>query len=347
MIGEAVAKLWYRPPRLAYALAPIGWIYRAAGALRRALYRAGILASERPEVPVVIVGNIAVGGTGKTPCTIWLAQALAARGFKPGVVSRSYAASARTAGPVYPNDDPNVHGDEAVLLANRLAYPVWSGPRRARTARALLEAHPDVDVLVCDDGLQHYALARDVEIVLIDAERGFGNGLCLPAGPLREPRSRLRNVDAIVVNGEAGAAALPQHVPRYRMRMRAERFRNLADNARTAAAQDFEGKRVAAVAGIANPARFFAQLHALGIRFSVHAFADHHPYSASDLRLDGAQIVLMTEKDAIKCARFGDHRMWMLPVSADIEAGLLELVIDRIGARSRPAYDTRATGLAN
>jgi tetraacyldisaccharide 4'-kinase len=212
-VFQYLAELWYRPPRLAWALAPIGLLYRSTSALRYGLYRAGLLRRTRLDVPVVIVGNIAVGGTGKTPLTVWLAEHLAAAGLKPAVVCRSYAASATFPSAVGAQDDPSERGDEAVLLATRLDCPVWSGPDRAATARTLLAAHAEVDVIVCDDGLQHYALARDCEIAVVDGTRGFGNGLSLPAGPLREPPSRLRSVDAIVINGNGAAVPTP---PAYR-----------------------------------------------------------------------------------------------------------------------------------
>lgn len=327
---ERLVALWYRPAGLAYALMPIAILYRAACAARRSLYRAGVLRSVRLGVPVVVVGNVTAGGTGKTPLTLWLAESLAATGRSPGVVCRSYGATANTASVVKRSDDPGVRGDEAVLLATRLVCPVWSGPDRTATGRALLAAHADIDVLIFDDGLQHYALARDFEIAVIDAARGLGNGLPLPAGPLREPRQRLAAVDAIVINGDKALDGVPAATPRFTMQLQGNRFRGLADPSRFAAAESFTGKRLAAIAGIGNPARFFDHLRTLGLVFTAHSFPDHHPYCASDLRLIAADAVLMTEKDGIKCAAMADARMWVLPIAATLSDGLLQLVLDRI-----------------
>ena len=333
---QALARLWYRPPRLAYALLPLALLYRALTGLRRALYCLGVFASLRLPVPVVIVGNISVGGTGKTPLVQWLVRRLQQGGRRPAIVSRSYAASATRPARVRAGDDPAVRGDEAVLLAAALACPVWSGPDRSETARALLAAHPEVDTLVCDDGLQHYALARDVEIAVVDAVRGFGNGLLLPAGPLREPRTRLARVDAVVVNGEAPPDPLGP-APVFAMALAGTRFRNLADPTRTASAADFAGLRLVAVAGIGHPERFFVHLRALGLAFEAHAFADHHRFTAEDIRFPEADAILMTEKDAIKCASFPDARMWALPVEAVTSDALATLVLERIGRQGPSA----------
>lgn len=334
--------LWYGGSHFAYLLAPLAGLYGAACLLRRGLYRLGLLAIRRLPVPVVIVGNITAGGTGKTPLTIWLARELHAAGFHPGVVCRSYRAAAREAARVAPTDDPRHAGDEAVLLAARLDCPVYSGPDRAATAVALLALHPDIDVIVCDDGLQHYALARDVEIAVIDANRGFGNGMLLPAGPLREPRARLGQVDAIVINGgDTNACDLPDR-PAFRMDLTGTRFRNVCAPDRMANAAEFTGERVVAIAGIGNPDRFFEQLRTLGIRFDSLVFDDHHAYSTAELACPGYDILLMTEKDAIKCARFGDTRMWALPIDAALPAQLKTHIVDRV---TRAAARTTRTAL--
>ena len=330
---QRLAELWYRPPRLAYALAPLALLYRVLTTLRRALYRRGIFERARLTVPIIVVGNITVGGTGKTPLTIWLAQRLAGCGWHPAVVCRSYGASALDARRVRAADDPSVCGDEAVLLASRLACPVWSGPDRVAAARALLAQESGVDVVVCDDGLQHYALERDCEIAVIDAKRGLGNGLMLPAGPLREPASRLRETDLVVLNGPGEVPDLPAGVPRYRMTLRGDTFRHLLDPAKTLLPADLDGKKIAAIAGIGHPQRFFDHLRAMGLTFSAHPFADHFQYRPEHFAGLDADAVLMTEKDAIKCARFGDPRMWTLPIRAEVSEDALRRVFDRIGAK--------------
>ena len=335
MLAERLEALWYRPPRLAYALMPVALIYRGITRLRRALYCWNMLPRTRLDVPVVVVGNITVGGTGKTPLTLWLVEGLAAQGMYPGVVCKSYAACATTPSRVQPGDDPRSKGDEATLIATRVHWPVWSGPDRVATARAMLAYDARVDVVVCDDGLQHYALDRDCEIAVIDAMRGFGNGLALPAGPMREPRARLRTVHAVVTNGSNPIPDLPQKVPHFHMSLQGAELRNVTDPGRVATPGELAGKRLVAIAGIGNPARFFDHLHRLGLTFEAHAFPDHFEYRPSDLRSLQADAVLMTEKDAIKCARFEDPRLWMLPVSAAVSDALLGLVLERIRI-SRP-----------
>src|SRR5512134_354724 len=259
---------WYRLSALSVALAPFGLAFRLVVGVRRAAFAAGILKSHRLPVPVVVVGNLVVGGTGKTPLVLWVVDALRSRGRRPGIVSRGYRGTNDPARPVPSRADPAHFGDEPVLLAERSGVPVWIGRDRVAAARGLLTAHPDCDVLVCDDGLQHYALARDVEIAVED-ERGHGNGLLLPAGPLREPASRA--VDAVVVNGPPRAGA-------FEMRLVPAGFRRVGGDGQEVPIEALRGKRLHAVAGIGNPPRFFATLRALGLAFVPHAFPDHHPW---------------------------------------------------------------------
>jgi tetraacyldisaccharide 4'-kinase len=308
--------------------------------LRRAAYRWGLRRATRLDVAVVVVGNITVGGTGKTPLVAWLAGALTRAGRKPAILCRSYRARATTPARVQPSSDPRVHGDEAVLLARLQSGPVWSGPNRVATAVALRRAHPEVDVVICDDGLQHYALARDCEIAVIDAMRGLGNGLLLPAGPLREPASRLETVDAVIMHGGTGASK-DTTVPRFSMRLEGKRFYSLVERDIEVDADWFAGRRVAAIAGIGNPERFFAHLRSLGVRFSAYGFPDHHPFRPGDLSALDAEAVLMTEKDAIKCAAFADRRVWVLPVVADVSDPLVPLVIARISSGGDRGADRR------
>ena len=326
-----VTRFWYRRTPLAYAAAPLALVAYAVYWLRRSAYRWGLRPVTRLDVAVVIVGNITAGGTGKTPLVAWLAAALKRAGRSPAIVCRSYRAQASAPARVHPSGDPHMHGDEAVLLARLQSCPVWSGPNRVATALALTRAHREIDVLICDDGLQHYALARDCEIAVIDGMRGLGNGMLLPAGPLREPASRLRSVDAVVIHGDPPRPS--QSPAQFSMRLRGERFYNLCEPGRQVDAERFAGRRVAAIAGIGNPERFFAHLRTLGVRFDAHPFSDHHPFRVDELRALDAEIVLMTEKDAIKCAAFADRRMWVLPVVAEVTDPLVSLVIARISRR--------------
>jgi tetraacyldisaccharide 4'-kinase len=318
---------WQRLTWLSAALLPLAGVFALVCALRRLAYRRGWLGTVRLPVKVVIVGNISAGGTGKTPAVIWLTQALRARGFSPGLVSRGYG-GAGVLTEVSADADPAAVGDEPVLLARRTRCPLWVGPDRVAAARALLERHPGVDVLVSDDGLQHYRLAREFEIAVVDASRGLGNGLLLPAGPLREPASRLANVDAILVNGQIPGSSGGSN--RFGMQLEGSSFVNLLDPARRCDAAHFAGRRVHALAGIGNPQRFFAHLRNLGIDFAVHPFADHHRYAARDLDFAGTDPVIMTEKDAIKCADFARENWWALPVEARVEPALADLIARRL-----------------
>lgn len=309
-------------------LIPLSWLFALLSSLRRWAYGRGLLASERLPVPVVVVGNITAGGSGKTPLAIWLVRALMEAGWRPGVISRGYGG--RDPGPRMVNvvDDPAEVGDEPLLLARTTGVPVCIGRRRARAGQALLAAAPQVNVLVADDGLQHYALARDVEIAVVDARRRFGNGRLLPAGPLREPVGRLRQVDVVVVNGgESEPAAVG--VAQFPMLLEPKGFRKLGDSRQLRDADNFLGRPVHAVAGIGNPERFFSTLRDMGIEASLHTFPDHHAYTRGDLP---AGTLLMTSKDAVKCERFGLPDAWALEVDAVVRGALKDLLSTKLKA---------------
>lgn len=310
-------------------LAPLALLFQVLAVLRRHAYRSGLLRSWRLPVPVIVIGNLSVGGSGKTPLTLRLAQWLAELGYHPGIISRGYGGSARQPMPVRGDSDPAEVGDEPLLLARRAPCPVWIGRRRVEAGARLLAAHPQVDVLLTDDGLQHYALARDLEIVVVDGERGFGNARLLPAGPLREPLARLATVDAVVVNGGSmHDFVLP--VPCFAMRLQGEVFRNLRHPEQTARAEQFVGRPVHALAGIGHPQRFFTYLACLGIAAVAHPFPDHHDFVSGDLP-EGT--LLMTEKDAVKCAHFAPADAWYLAVDAELDAGLKTFIEHTLKAR--------------
>lgn len=329
---------WYRLSPLHLVLWPLSVLFGALAALRRGLYRARVLARTRLRVPVIIVGNINAGGTGKTPCVIWLVRWLLDHGYSPGVISRGYGGTAHTARSVAADSDPADVGDEAVLLARRCACPVWIGASRVAAAQALLAAHPQCTVLVSDDGLQHYALERAVELVVLDGERGCGNGMLLPAGPLREPLDRLAEVDALIINGGAAfpLEVLPSKVPAFDMRLDGATFYALRAPGQNVAADHFERLSVRAIAAIGNPQRFFNRLHELGISFTARAFPDHHAYTAADCAFGAKTAVIMTEKDAVKCERLaGEHdSWWALRVDATIDERLGDLILHKIGKKS-------------
>jgi len=335
---------WQRRGGGALVLLPLALVFALGVRVRRALYRWKVLRGWRADVPVIVVGNVTVGGTGKTPLVIAIVELLRAHGWRPGVLARGY-------GRVPPREQdalgvvrvvpelatPEHFGDEPVVIARRSRVPVYISPDRAAAARALRIGDPEVNVLVCDDGLQHYGLARDIEIAVVDGERRFGNGLPLPAGPLREPVARLAEVDAVVVNGGDDPAGdeVIRCARKYPMRLGRERFLALVGGAERTTAEielALRGRRVAAVAGIGHPQRFFDHLAALGIRARPHAFPDHHAYQPRDLRLPGADVILMTEKDAVKCAAFADERMWMMRVEAELPPEFDNFLLERLAS---------------
>lgn len=295
---------WYSTNVLTLLLLPLSWLFAAIAMLRRAAYRSGLLRRQRFDVPVIVVGNITVGGTGKTPLVIWLADYLRAQGWHPGIVSRGYGGKAGSwPQQVRPDSDPASVGDEAVMLAARTGCPMCVGPDRPEAIRALLR-HREVDIVISDDGLQHYGMRRDLEIVVLDGTRRLGNGFLLPAGPLREPRSRLKQVDLVIVNGGDRSQELTMTVDEPRVRS--------LKKGDAAAIGRFAGRRVHAVAGIGNPQRFFDLLMDRQIEIQPHVFADHHAFSADDLRFGDDLPILMTEKDAVKCRRLPCHDAWIV-----------------------------------
>lgn len=304
-------RIWYGRHPLGLALAPLGWLWAGVARVRRLVYRQGWRRVARLPVPVIVVGNLSVGGTGKTPLVTWLFECLTRQGYHPGILTRGYGGRARHwPQQVRPDSDPEVVGDEALVLARHCEGPVAAGPDRVAAAMALL-AHSDCDVLLSDDGLQHYALGRDIEIAVVDGTRRLGSGRCLPAGPLREPRSRLAEVDMVVTSGPALRGEFP-------MRYLPLALRNLREPAERMGLDALRGRRVHAVAGLGNPARFFALLRAHGLEVTEHAFPDHHRYRVEELDFDDALPVVMTEKDAVKCERFAGADWWCLPVEADL-----------------------------
>lgn len=310
---------------VAVLLWPLSLLFGAATRMRRWLYRQGLLRSEGVEAPVIVVGNISVGGTGKTPLVVRLVELLREAGYQPGVVSRGYGGqSTQWPRHVVADSDPRQVGDESVLLARRCRCPVVVDPDRVAAARALLATY-DCNVILSDDGLQHYRLRRDIEIAVVDGFRRLGNRACLPAGPLREPPSRLREVDFVVGNGVARDAE-------YIMSLQGDTALNLADPWVSSALAGFRRGTVHAVAGIGDPRRFFDHLRHARLRIIEHSFPDHHPYRPEDLRFQPDLPVLMTEKDAVKCRSFALDEAWYVPVDARLDPEFEEQLLKRLAA---------------
>ncbi|ADQ83848.1 tetraacyldisaccharide 4'-kinase [Methylovorus sp. MP688] len=326
-LATFIQQQWTRTGVWHLLLIPLSWLFAALSSLRRLAYQYSLLPSFRLPVPVIVVGNISVGGTGKTPLVIWLVKQLQAAGFHPLIVSRGYAAYADVVDirQVQPGSDPAIVGDEPLLMAQRTQVPVWIGRERAKVAQAALANSPECNVIVSDDGLQHYALQRDIEIAVVDAARLFGNRRLLPAGPLREPVARLSEVDAVVMNGANGDE------DGFYMQLVSHELYNLKSPASTCALKVFEGQAVHAVAGIGNPQRFFAQLKSAGLEVIEHPFPDHHAFEASQLAFCDDVPVIMTEKDAVKCAAFAQPNWWVMPVEAELSPAFLPHVLSKLG----------------
>ena len=359
---------WQHASAWQFLLRPISWFFWLVVATRRYLYQAKILPSFFPVVPVVVVGNLSIGGTGKTPVVLALANYFRNIGRAPGIVTRGYVLAGQGSNGVVEvrtlvdGATGAPAGDEAQLLAKRSGAPVYAGSRRADAVKSLIANHANTEIVMSDDGLQHYALARDIEVLVVDGARGFGNSQMLPAGPLREMLSRLKSVDCIVLNNtnidvfEANvpldtANFCPPILPKllasgkpvFTMTYGNETFWSLTTsnvNPPAGMIERCRGMRVAAVAGIGNPQRFFDHIERLGITLvSHHPFADHHAFIWADFKDLSADIILMTEKDAVKCTSFADARMWAMQIDAllpDIFYDFIFKKIDHV-ARSKTA----------
>ncbi len=331
-------KQWHRFSVWHFILLPVSWFFLTIVFIRAWLYRQGFLKSIALTVPVVIVGNINVGGTGKTPLVIYIVEQLKKSGFNPGVISRGFGVNALAVLAVQHNSLASEVGDEPLLIKRRLNCPVYIHQDRVLAGQALLTDHPKCDIVLSDDGLQHYRLKRDVEICVLDATVGFGNGALLPAGPLREPVSRLMTVDTIVINGSLHGRH--EFSDRYfskihEMQINAEKFYNLENPSKVCEANDFIGSSNVAIAGIGNPERFFQQLKSLKLDFKKYSFPDHHAFSADDFVNIKADFILMTEKDAVKCKPFVQSNFWVLPISASIDDDFMTNLLQQLRLKTR------------
>ncbi|MEJ2307686.1 MAG: tetraacyldisaccharide 4'-kinase [Gammaproteobacteria bacterium] len=313
------AYFWKKWHPVALLLSPLSLLMWVVVAIRRLLYDLRIFRVHRCSVPVIVVGNLTVGGTGKTPLVIWICNHLKKLGYNPGVVLRGYGGTAASwPQQVRRDSDPHVVGDEAVVIAAETGCPVCAGPDRVDAAKALVQ-HARCDVILSDDGLQHYALGRDIEIVVIDGERRFGNGLLLPAGPLREGVGRLRRADFIIINGNCSDN---EHC----MQQMPGEVINL-ETGETMALEEWSGRMVHLVSGIGNPARFIDMVRGAGIETDQRLFPDHHDYGPGDLEFNDDLPVLMTAKDAVKVRPFADNRFWYLKLRVDPSATFVHQVV--------------------
>ncbi|MDG6894613.1 tetraacyldisaccharide 4'-kinase [Volucribacter amazonae] len=319
-------KFWYSRSIFAWLFLPLAGLFWLVSVIRRQLFRYGCFRSYRAKLPIVVVGNLSVGGNGKTPLTIWLVQHLQQLGYQVGIISRGYGAKTKDfPALVQANSSPELVGDEPVLLAQRTGVPVCISPNRQQSIELLTQQFA-LDVIISDDGLQHYALQRDIEIVVMDSQLGVGNGFLLPAGPLRELPSRLQQVDFVVANGQANPYSqfVMQLKPQYAINLRTQEKCLLS-----------EFKQVAAIAGIGNPQRFFTMLQQLGLDLiKQQAFSDHHHFQWTDLSEQDKHIpLLMTEKDAVKCQSFAQANWWYVPVETQLMGdtqGLLAKIEQKI-----------------
>lgn len=330
-----LTQTWYGSPAGVSLLSPLAWLYGSIVRTRRRAYASGLLRTHAAGRPVIVVGNLTVGGTGKTPVVAWLAERLSAEGLKVGIVSRGHGRSTRDVRAVRADSDWREVGDEPLLLHRLTGCDTVVAVDRVAGARELVSS--GADLVICDDGLQHLRLARDCEIVVVDGARGFGNGRLLPAGPLREPASRIRDARIVIVNGPAEHASLTDLRDAFPMVLAGNRAQRLDELGGPLPLEHFRGKRVHAVAGIGHPARFFGYLRTYGMDVVGHPFADHHPFVAADLDFGDELPVLMTEKDAVKCRHFADSRLWYVPVVAQFGEDQGRKLLERVVAALAPA----------
>jgi len=322
-----IQRSWYNKSNLTIILKPLSWVFCCIVFIREKMYRYKILKSYQLSVPVIIVGNITVGGNGKTPLVIWLANKLKQSGYRPGIISRGYGGKAKKwPQQVRPDSDPLIVGDEAIVLSRRTECPMAVGPDRVATGRALVK-YSNCDIIISDDGMQHYRLKRTIEIAVVNANTKFGNELCLPAGPLREPIKRLDNINFVVTNGESSSSE-------YNMVYEGEDIYCLNDSNKRINLSEFANQKIHAVAAIAHPDRFFDNLKAHDIELIEHVFQDHYSFTENDIRFNDDLAVIMTEKDAVKCHRFNVENCWYLPIKCKISNSLELSILNKLESQN-------------
>ena len=306
-----IEKVWYSKNIFSLLLSPLSLIYISIIYLRHTLYQLGLISITKINVPTIVIGNIVAGGTGKTPLVIWLAKHFKDKGFLPGIVSRGYGGTyLSNIELVKPTSNPLLVGDEPVIIARNTNCPVVVAKKRAKGAKKLVEKY-NCNIILCDDGMQHYSLARDIEIAVIDGQRRFGNNYCFPAGPLREPKSRIFKADLIVSKYNARTCE-------HKMDYTYKQLVSLNELSKTIPISDLHGMTVHAIAGINNPDHFFSYLRSHKLELIIHKFPDHYSYTEDDVKFNDNFSVVMTEKDAVKCLNYSSDKHWYIPISAEL-----------------------------
>ena len=330
-LHEILNNQYYKKSSWILFLLPLSFIYFLIISFRSWAYKIGIFKSIKMDVPVVVIGNITIGGTGKTPLVIWLLEKLIKKGMKPGLICSGYRSNAKSPQKVLIDSKVSNVGDEALMIKlsfqrrHKTNIPIFVGKKKVQVGKALVKSYPDIDILICDDGLQHYELLRDFEIVVIDEVRKFGNNFLIPTGPLRELKTKLNKVDAVIVNSRK----LKASEYGYGMTYFGDALVNCLQS-KHISDLDFLEKEIVAITGIGNPERFFEQLTNSGLKFKKVIFNDHHLFTESDFKdYDGMEII-MTEKDAVKCKSFAKDNFWYLPIYADVEERLFEKLIKKL-----------------
>ncbi|MDG2252593.1 MAG: tetraacyldisaccharide 4'-kinase [Methylophilaceae bacterium] len=325
-LHEKFNQQFYVRPTWIKLLIPLSYLYLIIIYIRKFLYSSGLLDIKKVSVPVIIIGNITVGGTGKTPLLIAIASHFLSIGINPGIISRGYKSSNTHAREVTDHSNFLDVGDEPFMLKRNLGIPVFVGKKRFPTAELLLTHYPDIDVILSDDGLQHTELARDYEIVVVDKARGFGNNHLLPSGPLREPIKRLNSIDAMIINGEKSTSknAFSMHYSAI------DQIQSVFEN-KYLKINSIKNKQLYAYTGIGNPERFFSLLKNFGLTFDRLIFDDHHNFSDEDFRKCGNKIIIMTEKDAVRCLHLKNKNIWYLPIKAMVDTRLFVDIRNKIG----------------
>ena len=322
-VDQIINNQYYKKSSWIYLLIPISIFFYFFSSLKKYLYKNGFLKTIKIKVPVLIIGNITLGGTGKTPLTLDLIAKFLKKGLKPAIVSRGYRGSANNITEVFESSDVSVVGDEALLIKAKSKVPVFIGKDRVSVAKILLKKYPQTSIIISDDGLQHHRLARDYEIIVVDSQRQFGNGLIFPAGPMREGISKLKQVDAVVYKGVNSNSNF------YQMKYITKHFKNLLTNKKVIF-KDIQDKKIVAITAIGNPESFFSTLEGYGSEFKKVTYNDHYLFNKNDFIKYADYNIVMTEKDAIKCQKFATKNFWVLPLETKVDERLFRNILKKV-----------------